>query len=1306
MPPLVGSNELGFWEPESVVQAHEEFLAKVGSSWDDVAPLPDAAFVSGPGRELRQQLSLLVRDEYDTSALFVVKDPRISRLLPLWFAVLGDLQVEPCVAITVRNPLEVAASLKARDGFTTTKSLLLWLRHALEAERDSRGRSRSIVIYDELLRDWQGVLARASEELSITWPGNSHRAAAEIETFLSEQHRHHAFDWKDLEGRRDVVSWVKEAYFALRSSSPLQTLDQIRDELSRADTAFTPIVEEARMAARASETRAIEAAAALDALATEVEGRRATIEARDAEIRQLQDEVARQSSAVVTGEERLAERQIEIDGLRTQRDGFAHEVEVLAGELDRLATAAETAQSRAAQAEREVASARHQATETTAERERLLVSLEAVHAEAAGLREQVVAAKTGLIALEAQAAADRRELLDQLQQARSDLERLEGRAFAAESHAAADREKMLSDLEVATTEASGLAAELDQKSRETDEVISVADALLSIADAELETSRAERDRAESAVADALEENGELLLLIERLEAAVASNASAMQEREEAASTAMAAEATARRLGIERSKLLADLDAARAGIEVSGSELELARNELNSLKVEAASERAALISERDAASAREARFRAELEAAHDRTERLEAETAELEVALQGQRALLGVLQAVTNRRSLRRRSVSQLGTWLLPPTPRKLRYLRQYLLLRRSGEFDADSYLLANPDVIKAGLNPLMHYVEYGRSEGRQLPRRHQQLLSLGSAEPDPSVATTSTAALNEEFAADAAPGGSDDDEGAEALSPTTVLTDELRATLNGEFDSNYYRGTYEDIDRAAIDPLEHYFHTGWREGRDPSPEFSTSYYLSSNPDVAAEGVNPLVHYVLSGRRDGRQPYPPTGFRRQTLQTLRSLEEEVSHWQQAATVAEVPMECASLAAALVARIGARRYAVVSCSHDNYTQVVGGAQLCVVLEQKAFVEEGCAYINLHPAVPLPILSGETQPEALDLCVLCDGERVGSASASAVLAAFSNIRSDLGIDFGLVIHALHGHSPEVIVQLHHHLAPRWAWLWLHDYFGICPNANLLRNRIEPCGAPPPDSPGCTICIFGEERLRHVPRFRWLLESVPFNLVAPSQFMADRWKQYFGNNQLTITVHENGRLSRTTSRIADAGSLVAQALGPIRVAFLGAPATHKGWGVFLDLARRNAGSTAYRFYHFGDGRYRTPNVETRTVNVLKDDPLAMIGALRDESIDLAVLWSLWEESFSYTAHEALAAGVAILTNKGSGNIARIVAESDDGLVFGDERELFASFDDGLITELVHARRKNRNLEVGDFAHSRMTADLSTFDD
>ena len=72
--------------------------------------------------------------------------------------------------IPIRHPLEVAASLHHREGFSEDKSVYLWLRHTVDAIRDSRSVPRAIILFDELMRDWRAAVERLGSDLHVRWP--------------------------------------------------------------------------------------------------------------------------------------------------------------------------------------------------------------------------------------------------------------------------------------------------------------------------------------------------------------------------------------------------------------------------------------------------------------------------------------------------------------------------------------------------------------------------------------------------------------------------------------------------------------------------------------------------------------------------------------------------------------------------------------------------------------------------------------------------------------------------------------------------------------------------------------------------------------------------------------------------------------------------------------------------------------------------------------------------------------------------------------------------------------------------------
>jgi glycosyltransferase involved in cell wall biosynthesis len=242
-------NEPGFWESLDLNEIHEEALAALGSSWHDLRPLPHLGHTSSDARSFRERIVDVLRRDFRGAPLFVIKDPRLCLLLPLWRDVLVELDIDPLYVIPLRQPLEIAASLARRDGFATQRSLLLWLKYFLAAERESREGRRAFVHYDDLLKDWRLAVNEISRSLAIEWPKRVVDVEAQIDEFIDAKYRHHHSRADELWSRPDVDDWVKTAYrWALEigrgHSLPYDDLDRIAAELRKAVLAFAPLLNE------------------------------------------------------------------------------------------------------------------------------------------------------------------------------------------------------------------------------------------------------------------------------------------------------------------------------------------------------------------------------------------------------------------------------------------------------------------------------------------------------------------------------------------------------------------------------------------------------------------------------------------------------------------------------------------------------------------------------------------------------------------------------------------------------------------------------------------------------------------------------------------------------------------------------------------------------------------------------------------------------------------------------------------------------------------------------------------------------
>ena len=198
-------NAKGYFEPWKIALFDDERLRAAGSAWDDPFAFPFRTLAPAVERRWKVRAAAVLAQEYGDAAWPLIKDPRVTVLLPLWRAVLATAGLSIRCVIPVRHPLAVAGSLRRRDGFTDQKSVLVWTSYMLAAEAYTRDLPRAFVAYDALLDDWRGEVRGIEAAHGARLPKLTAKAASAIDAFLTPELRHNAGD-----GDLAPLDWVGE----------------------------------------------------------------------------------------------------------------------------------------------------------------------------------------------------------------------------------------------------------------------------------------------------------------------------------------------------------------------------------------------------------------------------------------------------------------------------------------------------------------------------------------------------------------------------------------------------------------------------------------------------------------------------------------------------------------------------------------------------------------------------------------------------------------------------------------------------------------------------------------------------------------------------------------------------------------------------------------------------------------------------------------------------------------------------------------------------------------------------------------
>ena len=545
--PMPGNefNERGYWESHKLAVLHDKILQSAGSRWSDWGRFNPDWFDSIEAGEFERHLEDMIAEEYDDKPLLLIKDPRISRFLPLWLRVLDKLHVVPKVVVPVRHPEEVSQSLARRDHFGRGESRLLWLRHVLDAESATRGLQRTFVSYDDLLADWKAQARRIGEELAIRWPRWSADTEVEVEQFLSAQLRHHqGTEARIAEGRgSELDQWASEAHRIVQGfahgqpqdAAAYAVLDGIHGDLDRTSGIYGPVVREHEVTARLEHDR--EKAQ----MESRIKDERSRADGHEAALMSMEQRATRAESDAKSRAGRLLLLQNENDKLQSrvleQAERYTQREAELQAKLVAVQGEIEAATRQVAGLKDDLASAESRLGQAADRGNALEAAAEQYQRERTSLEESTLVLREELASVNGQWAVDREQLAvanDDLQakaqeaaHARAQADEREHRLRALES----DNQRLVRSLDERFRELAVFARTMEKaraaagatssRLRQEQERAGVLDSRLQSMDHDLTEARRERDALASQLAQSQAELGRMQIMRDQLSAVAA-----------------------------------------------------------------------------------------------------------------------------------------------------------------------------------------------------------------------------------------------------------------------------------------------------------------------------------------------------------------------------------------------------------------------------------------------------------------------------------------------------------------------------------------------------------------------------------------------------------------------------------------------------------------------------------------------------------------------------------------------------------------------------------------------------------------
>jgi hypothetical protein len=232
-------NPKGFFEDADIYHFNEAILLpRLRQHWAHSHSVDWSSLSKTERSRLGLQALEMLRRNYPLSKrLSVLKEPRINNTLPFWLSLMEHAGFDVRAVCVVRDPVSVARSLQARNGFSITRAGMVYLSAWLSVLPHLQDRNTAFVHYDEIFASPGKSLLTVARALTLPLPEDFEQRVHEFSSsHLDPGMRHSAVHRDDVQLEPELLPPVIDLYRTLLDAAQSQNVKKTVKFLSRAES--------------------------------------------------------------------------------------------------------------------------------------------------------------------------------------------------------------------------------------------------------------------------------------------------------------------------------------------------------------------------------------------------------------------------------------------------------------------------------------------------------------------------------------------------------------------------------------------------------------------------------------------------------------------------------------------------------------------------------------------------------------------------------------------------------------------------------------------------------------------------------------------------------------------------------------------------------------------------------------------------------------------------------------------------------------------------------------------------------------